>query len=111
MIVKSFEVTRGGSRLSGTGAFTHPRADWRNGTASASVQLSGLELTDIPAVQNLRKGTAGSLTANVQLEARVANGEPRLTSLAGETRLANVVIDGRQYGGVAVVASTATNGK
>ncbi|MFN0103078.1 MAG: translocation/assembly module TamB domain-containing protein [Bryobacteraceae bacterium] len=109
--VTAFEAMRGAARLTGTGNYTHGRSDWRNGNLSMDFQLAGLELGSISAVQSLRTGTQGTLTANLKAQARVVNTSVQLTAIEGGSRLANLVIDGRPYGEVAVTASTPNNGE
>lgn len=104
--VTSLEANRGAARLTGTGSYTHGRADWRNGTAAAAFQLSGLELSALPAVQNLRRGTGGMINASGKAEARVVNSAIQLTAIDGESRLANLVIDNRPYGELSLTAAT-----
>lgn len=109
--IKSFDAARGAARLTGAGSFTHGRADWRNGSASGAFRLAGLDLFEIPAIQSLRKGTRGLLTASGKLQARVVNGAARVTSIDGDSKLANVVIDNRPYGDVTLNAATTANGE
>lgn len=104
--IVSFEVQRGAARLTASGNFMHRPADWRNGTVVGSFQLGGLDLTTVPAVQTLRKGSGGVVAATGKLQARIVNGEARLEALDGDGRLSNVVIDGRQYGEVVLTAQT-----
>jgi translocation and assembly module TamB len=107
--IKSLDAARGAARLTGTGTFTHGTADWRNGVASGVFQLTGLELGELPAIQALRKGTRGLLTGNIQAQARLTNGEARLTAINGDSRLAGVIIDSRPYGDIGVTAATNSN--
>jgi translocation and assembly module TamB len=104
--IVSFEALRGAARLTGAGTFAHRPADWRNGTLTSTIQIGGLELSSIPAVQSVRKGSGGLLTANGRVRARVVNGEGQLEGLDAEGRLSNIVIDGRAYGELAVTAAT-----
>jgi translocation and assembly module TamB len=105
--IVSLEATRSGARLTGTGTFAHGRADWRNGTATANFQLAGLELTTLRAVQELRKGTRGLVTAGGKAQGRIVNGAARLTSVDGEARLGNLQIEGKPYGELALTAAMA----
>ncbi|MBI2687841.1 MAG: translocation/assembly module TamB domain-containing protein [Acidobacteria bacterium] len=108
--ITAFEATRGTARFSGTGTFTHPHADWKNGSAAASFQLAGVDLREIPKVQALRKGVSGALTASGKAQARIVNGEPELAGLDMESGLTGIRIDDRPYGDLALDAET-QNGK
>jgi translocation and assembly module TamB len=107
--IVSMEATRSGARLTGAGTFTHGRGDWRSGRTAVSFQLTGLELGTLAAVQTLRKGTRGVVTAGGKAEARLVNGEARFTGLEGEARLENLQIDGKAYGELAATAAKAGN--
>ena len=107
--VTAFEASRGAARLTASGTFSHGKSDWRNGAATVAFQLSGLELDGIPAVQNVRTGTGGLLTASGKVQARLVNSTVQISALDGESRLANLRIDNRPYGDIALTASTANN--
>jgi len=107
--ITSLEASRGAALLTGGGTFTHGSADWRNGTAAVAFQLAGLELSTIPAVQSLRKGTDGMVTASGKADAIVTNGAVRISSIDGESRLANLMIGNQPYGEVAVTAAMSGN--
>ncbi len=109
--VRTLEATRGAAKLTGSGTFAHGRADWRNGTMAAAFQLTGVELGTVPAVQRLRKGTKGLVTAGGKVRARLVNGEPEWTGVEGEAKLGNVVIDDRPYGEMMLTAGMAGSGE
>jgi len=109
--VTALDVSRGPARMTGTGTFSHGKADWRNGAVSAEFQLSGLELGSIPELQVLRKGTGGMLTASGKVQARLVNSAVQISALDGESRLANLMIDNKPYGEMAITASTAGTGE
>lgn len=109
--VESFEAARGPARLTGSGNYMHGKGDWRNGTVTATFQLAGLEMSTFPAIQELRKGAKGQLTANGKVQARVTNGEAALTSIDGQSRLGGVSIDNRPYGELNVTAATRNGGE
>jgi len=103
--VASFEANRGAAKLTGTGTMTHPPADFRNGNASVNFQLAGVSLGSIPEVQELKKGATGEAVASGKADFRIDNGNARLTSLNADGKLANVVVDGRPYGELALAAN------
>jgi translocation and assembly module TamB len=104
--IVSMEAQRGPSRLTVSGTYAHRPADWKNGAVTAAFQLGSLDLATVPEVQSLRKGTGGVATGTGRLQARIVNGELQVTAVDGESRLANVLIDGRPYGEIALTAST-----
>lgn len=107
--IVSLEAQRGTARVTVSGTYAHRPADWKNGTVTAAFQVGGLDLAVLPEVQALRKGTGGLVTGTGRLQARIVNGEPQLTGLDAESRLANVLIDGRPYGEMALTATTKGN--
>ena len=107
--IVSLEAQRGAARVTVSGTYAHRPADWKNGTVMATFQVGGLDLAALPEVQALRKGTGGLATGSGRLQARIVNGEPQLTGLDGESRLANALIDGRPYGEIALTATTRGN--
>ena len=65
----------------------HGRGDWRNGTVIAAFQLAGLEMSTLPAVQELRKGAKAAEEATPALreviEQAVKESEQIPEALAG----------------------------
>jgi translocation and assembly module TamB len=109
--ITNLEATRGAAKATGSATYAHGRGDWRNGTVEAAFDLGGIDLATLPAVQEVRKGLKGAVTAAAKLRARVVDGKAELTGVDGTARLGGLVIDGRPYGEMNVKAATERNGE
>lgn len=104
--VTNAELRSGSARITGRGSYNHPSNDWNDGSLRFDVASERLSLTQINHVQQFRKGLAGEGDVKAGGTAKVVKGVLSLASLNGQLSLKNVVVDGRPYGNIEVIANT-----
>lgn len=106
--IVSFEGALGRSSLSATGAYTRSSPDWRNGEADLAYQLSGLDLSSLQSLRQVRRDVDARVTSSGKAVVKLVNGAPELSVLDAQARLANIAVAGKPLGNLNLAARTAS---
>jgi translocation and assembly module TamB len=104
--VPSATLTSGGSRLTLTAEFQHPRDSLSSGQLHAHVQTNQWNLEQVRTLERERPGTGGTLSLNANVHANLANSEFLLTSVNADAAARGLRFEGQNYGDAVLKATT-----
>lgn len=106
--IQKLHATSGSGQLDLTAAFTHPDNNFQEGQLHFSLRSSDLQLSQLPRLQELKPGLAGTLKLEATGEARLQKGEPPLllTALNANAAVAGISLNRQPAGDATLSAQT-----
>ncbi len=104
--VEGGRLRAGGGELRLTGDYRSDPDDWKTGEMSFEISATRFRLRQWKVVRAFREGLDGAIEGSFTGSLRLAAGEPRLSSLAGEAKVTGFSINRRVLGSARIGART-----
>ena len=107
--VSALRARTSGAEFSGAGSYRPAGDDWASGELRFEIDGRDLDFRRIPAIQQARRGLAGTVSLRLAGAASRRESQTRLTALDGQVTVTSLSLEGRPLGNLQAVSSTRGN--